>query len=245
VAVTSNDEIGELAATFNHMATDLSRVQTQRQNLIERLITVQEEERRIVAYDIHDGLIQRLVGARMQFSNFIAQHTHKEAEPAEQALAQGYKHLSTSIVEGRRLIEGLRPAMLDDLGLVPALKELAEQEAAEMNASLEFCDDLGVDRLPPSLEITAYRIVQEALTNSRKYSHSTRLRVALARQDGRLELVVQDWGRGFDTSCLLDTDHRCFGLSGMQERAHLVGGDWRIESAPNSGTVIQCRLPLT
>lgn len=245
VVVASNDEIGELADAFNQMATDLDRVQTQRQNLIERLINVQEEERRMVAYDIHDGLIQRLVGARMQLNNFIAQHTHKETEPAEQALAQGYRHLSTSIAEGRRLIEGLRPAMLDDLGLVPALKELAEQEAAEMKASLEFSDNLDADRLPPSIEITAYRLVQESLTNSRKYSHSPRLRVTLTRQDGWLELVVQDWGRGFDTSCLQDTDHRCFGLSGMRERAHLVGGVCRVESAPNRGTVVQCRLPLT
>ncbi|GAB4442225.1 MAG: hypothetical protein Kow0031_24290 [Anaerolineae bacterium] len=245
VDVNSNDEIGELAHTFNQMATDLNRVQNQRQKLIERLINVQEEERRMVAYDIHDGLIQRLVGARMHLSNFVAQHTHKEDEPAEQALERGIVHLSASIVEGRRLIEGLRPSLLDDLGLVPALKELAEQEAAEMNAGLDFSATLTSERLPPTTEITAYRIVQEALNNSRKHSQSTRLRVAMAQQDGWLEITVQDWGVGFDTSCLLEASHRCFGLSGMQERANLVGGEISIKSAPNSGTVVKSRLPIT
>ncbi len=244
VAVTTNDEIGQLAETFNQMATDLNRVQNQRQKLIERLINVQEEERRMVAYDIHDGLIQRLVGARMQLRNFMSQYTPKENEPAEQALERGFVHLSASIVEGRRLIEGLRPSLLDDLGLIPALKELAEQEAAEMNASLEFSADLQTDRLPPPIEITAYRIVQEALNNSRKHSRSERLKVALAQQHGWLEITVQDWGHGFDTACLTDTNYRCFGLSGMQERANLVSGECEIKSALNHGTVVQCRLPL-
>jgi len=245
VPITSNDEIGELSETFNEMAVALDRSRTQRQNLLERLINVQEEERRMVAYDIHDGLIQRLVGARLQLGNFISQRRHTEAPPAEQALERGATHLSSAIVEGRRLIEGLRPAMLDDLGLAPALHELAEQVAAEMNCRLEFSSDLSDDRrLPAPLETTAFRIVQEALSNSRKYSQSDRLQVQLSQANQHLELTVRDWGVGFDTGCMFDQDHRCIGLASMQERANLVGGRCTIISKPGHGTTIQSKLPL-
>ncbi len=242
VPISTGDEIGQLAEAFNDMAVALDRSRTQRRNLLERLINVQEEERRVVAYDIHDGLIQRLVGARLQLSNFIAQRG-SQMEKAEQSLQRGFEHLSAAIVEGRRLIEGLRPALLDDLGLAPALQELAQQVADEMGSRLEFVSNLSDGRLPPAVETTAFRIVQEALSNSRKHSRSYRLRVEIKQADGQLEIAVQDWGTGFDISCI-NQDHHCTGLVGMQERASLLGGRCQIESKPGKGTLVKSYLPL-
>ncbi len=243
VPITTNDEIGELSNAFNEMAVALNKSKTQRQNLLEQLIHVQEEERRMVAYDIHDGLIQRLVGARLQLSNFIAQRRNRETAPAEQSLQRGIEHLSSSIAEGRRLIEGLRPAMLDDLGLTPALKELSEQIASEMQCNVKFSSDLSKERLPAPIETTAYRIVQEALSNSRKHSQTQHLQVELKQKNGCLEITVQDWGVGFDTSNS-EPDHNRIGLTSMQERASLVGGKCEINSEPGYGTIVKSSLPV-
>jgi len=242
VVVNSHDEIGELAHTFNQMAADLNRTRTQRQKLLEQLIHVQEEERRMVAYDIHDGLIQRLVGARLQLTNFIGLRNRNQ-DKAEQSLQRGLQHLSNAIVEGRRLIEGLRPALLDDLGLVAALHELARQVAEDMSCELEFYSNLSDVRVPSPVETTAFRIAQEALSNSRKYSRSARLRIEINRRDDWLELVVQDWGVGFDP-CSVEENRRCIGLVGMQERANLVGGHCEIVGQPGRGTLVKTRLPL-
>lgn len=242
VSVSTGDEIGQLAQAFNKMAGTIARYSAQRQNLLERLINVQEEERRMIAYDIHDGLIQRLVGARLQLSNFIKQRD-KSPDEAEQSLQRGLQHVGASIVEGRHLIEGLRPALLDDLGLAAALQELAEQTAAEMQCRVEFTSNLSEERLPAPVETTAFRIVQEALSNSRKHSQSSHLQIEINRVNGYLNLVVQDWGLGFDTDCI-NRDHHCIGLIGMKERAGLLGGTCEIESAPNKGTVVKSQLPL-
>jgi len=242
VPITTNDEIGQLTQAFNEMSETIARYSHQRQNLLEQLIHFQEEERRMAAYDIHDGLIQRLVGTRLQLNNFT-QLRNTDPDKAEASLQRGLDHLKAAIVEGRHLIEGLRPALLDDLGLSPALHELAKQIASDMHCQLDFSTNLADSRLPPLVEITAFRIVQEALNNCLKYSRSPRLRVDLKRTEKQVELTVQDWGVGFKPACM-DEDHRCIGLMSMKERAGLLGGECYIDSVPGEGTVIKSILPL-
>ncbi len=242
VPVTSNDEIGQLAEAFNEMGATIDLYSRQRRNLLERLIHVQEEERRMIAYDLHDGLIQRLVGARLQLSNFSRQRDDN-CQKAESSFQRAAEHLSDAIIEGRHIIEGLRPALLDDLGLIPALQELADKVAEEMHCAMTFNANLNDERLPAAVEITAFRIVQEALNNSRKYSQAKQLLIVISRQSNRLEIVVQDWGVGFDVTCI-HQDHRCVGLTGMQERAKLLGGECRVESTPGQGTTVKAILPI-
>ena len=217
------------------------------QSLVEQLITAQEEERRVVAYDIHDGLIQMLVGARLRLGNALAD---RDSERAGTALKKGLDELAAAIAEARRVIEGLRPATLDDLGLVTTLHQFAEESLATCDCELEFRASPPDLRLPPPAEITAFRIAQEAITNARKYSGTQRMRVALTLEDGALTVEVRDWGCGFDPQAVVegrsfgDAQGRGVGLTGMRERARLLGGECIIESAPGAGTTVRATLPL-
>jgi len=211
------------------------------QALVEQLITAQEEERRVVAYDIHDGLIQMLVGARLQLSNFQADRA-RDPNRAEVALRKGLDELAAAIAEARRVIEGLRPAALDDLGLVTTLRQYAEETASACGCRLEFAAIPPNLRVPPPVETTAFRIAQEAITNARKYAGAQRLQVALTLGDGALVVEVRDDGGGFDPSAV--AGGREVGLTGMRERARLLGGECTIESAPGTGTVVRATLPL-
>ncbi len=223
------------------------------QSLVEQLINAQEEERRLVAYDIHDGLIQMLVGARLRLGNALADRGH-DSERAGTALKKGLDELAAAIAEARRVIEGLRPATLDDLGLVTTLRQFADESRVACDCQLEFTASPPDLRLPPPVEITAFRIAQEAITNARKYSGTPRLRVALTLADGALTVEVRDWGRGFDPQAVAEgrpvggaqgmAQGRGVGLTGMRERARLLGGECIIESAPGAGAMVKATLPL-
>jgi signal transduction histidine kinase len=227
----------ENAALYERLAERRAELQA----LVEQLINAQEEERRLVAYDIHDGLIQMLVGARLQLGNALADR-ESDPERAGTTLKKGLDELAAAIAEARRVIEGLRPATLDDLGLVTTLRQFAEESLAACDCQLEFIASPPDLSLPPPVEITAFRIAQEAITNARKYSATQRLRVALTLNSGALTVKVRDWGHGFNPEAV--TEGRGMGLTGMRERARLLGGECLIESAPGAGTTVKATLPL-
>ncbi len=250
VDVPGDDEIADLAAAFNRQAEVLQRtlsdLEAHRQRLaelVQALISAQEEERKLVAYDLHDGLIQYLVAARMQLTNFTALR-ESSPEVAEQALRAGIDQLATAITEGRRVIEGLRPTLLDNLGLAAAVREYARQmaEVAGWMLVLDLPDDL--PPLSAAVQITAYRILQEALTNVRKHARATQVWVRLAVEDNFLCGEVRDNGRGFVVR-EGRAEGRSVGLVGMAERARLLNGTVEVESYPDGrGTRVVVRLPL-
>ncbi len=219
------------------------------QDLVERMIQHQEDDRRRVAYDIHDGLAQLMVSAHQHLQTFGLLHARQDAR-ADQALAKGLFMLQKSIEEVRKVIAGLRPSELDDFGLVPAIQLYVQSLRDTFGWQVEVVETVGPERLPAPVEVTAYRIVQEALTNARRHGDAGRARVELRREDGLLHIVVQDWGRGFDPAGF--TSHpprqneagRHVGLHGMRERAHLLGGTFEVQSAPGEGTIIRVTMPI-
>ena len=268
VEVSTNDEIGDLAHAFNDMAYQLDISQRQRQQLLDRVISAQEDERQLVAYDIHDGLIQRLVGARLHLSNYIRTRDkiaygsepqdsdglfqvsenqvlrHRNAPKAERSLQRSSEHLGAAIAEGRQLIEGLRPTVLDDLGLVAAVRKLTTQMCDMGECQLlQFASNCDGEQFSPNVEMTAFRIAQEALSNVRRHAQTPKLRVEIMRSDNTLNLLFQDWGIGFDIESKRGWCE-CIGLVSMRERANLVDGQWEIDSRPGNGTTIRVTLPL-
>ncbi len=210
------------------------------ENLVEQLIDAQEAERKYVAYDLHDGLIQYLVAARMHLSKLSA--ICKEPKKRE-ALDETMKHLTRAVQEGRRVVEGLRPTLLDDLGLIPALNELARDVGEVAGWDVSFESQLGDKRLSPAVELTAFRVTQEALSNVRKHADASVVTILLAEKNGRLSISVQDDGSGFNQTELQQYS-QCFGLISMKERAAMMGGQCEIISDEGMGTAVNLEIPV-
>jgi signal transduction histidine kinase len=205
--------------------------------LLQRLLEIQERERQLVSYEIHDGIAQYLAGAIMHFQAWEAALGD---HPGAGELREGMKLLRAAADESRRLIGGLRPPALDELGIVEAIESLVSDARLEVPA-IEFRHDLPGSRLPPALETTIFRIVQESLSNIRKHAVAGSASVAVTRAGDVVTIRVADDGQGFDPSAV-PADR--FGLEGIRQRSRLFGGSCRIDSAPGRGTIVEALLPV-
>jgi two-component system sensor histidine kinase NreB len=207
-------------------------------NLLQRLLTIQERERQLVSYEIHDGLAQYLAGAMMH----LEACEHAAAGSADNRdLREGLKLLRAAADEARRLISGLRPPALDELGIVEAVESLAADARADI-PRVEFTHSLPPRRLLPDTETTIFRIVQESLSNIRRHAHATVASVRLEQHGANeIRIIVQDDGVGFDPALVPDDR---FGLEGIRQRARLLRGEPTITSVPGRGTKVLVMLPI-
>jgi signal transduction histidine kinase len=210
------------------------------QRYLRYMLEVQDRDRQMVSYEIHDGLAQQLAAAMMQFEMFSRVTGHK-AKEVWKMFENGVQMLSESMREARRLINGLRSPILDELGVVAAIEDLISQSSDQEKPEIDFVHHLDCERLALSLENVVFRIVQESLTNARRYSQSERVLIRLSQRDDYIRIEVQDWGIGFNPRKVGDGH---FGLEGIQERAKLFGGSATIKSALGKGTRIVVQLPL-
>ena len=204
---------------------------------LRRQLDLQERERQLTAYEIHDGLAQEMTGALMHLEAFQHQ-LPATIEHAEFDVGIGL--LREAVNEARRLISGLRPPVLDELGIVSAIEYLLNEARGDV-PDIEFVHRTTFGRLAPPLESAIFRIVQEALTNIRRHSGSRRARIELLEHGHWLRLRVRDWGRGFVPPAV-NGGH--FGLQGIRQRARLLGTAVVIDSAPGNGTSIVVDFPL-
>lgn len=206
-------------------------------SVLRQLLEIQERERQLVSYDIHDGLAQYLAGAIMHVQACeAAVGDHAGSRELHEAL----RLLQAAVEESRRLIGGLRPPALDELGIVAAIDSLVSDARTEV-PEVRFVHDLPGPRLPPAVETTIFRIVQESLSNVRKHAAARKATVEVSRMGGDVVVRVADDGRGFDPAAVPEGR---FGLEGIRQRSRLVGVEPRIESTPGGGTVVEVRVPL-
>jgi signal transduction histidine kinase len=216
--------------------------ETRLHSLAQKLAHIQEEERRLVGLDLHDGLTQLLLSAHMHLNTLAALAGDlKDQARAELALARARLH--ETIEEARRVVSELRPAALEELGLVGGLRHYVTEIAQIENWEVEYIAEPAQIKLDPAIEAAIFRITQEALTNARKYADTSRIQVHLQATETALTLSVQDWGRGFNPTTISDEDQR-LGLVGMHERAALLGGECRIESQPGQGARVWVWVPI-
>ncbi len=201
--------------------------------LSRRLIQVQEEERRAVAHELHDQLGQLLTGLTYQLERAA------DTEPV-----RGARQLAGELMQQLRdLTLRLRPKILDDLGLAAAVDWQVRRFRQQTGIAVEADLSLPAERLPAVIEITAFRLVQEALTNLARHSGATAAVVTIAAGPAHLIVEVGDRGRGFDVAEALAA-RRSLGLAGMRERVQFAGGQLEIFSRPGHGTRIHAELPL-
>lgn len=211
--------------------------------LMERLVAVQEQERRRLALNLHDQLGQLLTGLR------LAMATLRESVTATAAERDTFERIEHIIAQMDRDVDTLawelRPPALDEVGLEAALRELLRQWSASQRLATDLHVSLpGDQRLPAEVETQLYRIAQEALNNVGKHAAASHVSLLLERRGSEVAMIVEDDGRGFEIEDIRKDASRGMGLMGMRERAATLGGDVQVEARPGSGTTVFVRLPL-
>jgi len=205
--------------------------------LLQKTIDLQERERKLVSYELHDGLVQDIVGASYTVQGLKARLGDEHECAPELAMIE--RMLNSATIESRRLVRELRPKSLQQLSLVEAIRNLISEEEASGDFRIEFTHtDIG--ELPPVLAAAAMRIIQESINNVRRHAQIDYCRVGLTRDEGQLKLVVEDHGCGFDSEAVPPNR---YGLESIRERARIFGGVATITSKPGEGTRVMVQLP--
>ena len=241
--VRAKDEVGELAVVFNEMVAAIRREKADRQRLLRKLIENGEEERRRIARELHDQTGQCLTSQ-------IAVLSALEQQSTDPKLRHGLEEVRAlteqTLSEVHDLAVALRPSMLDDLGLMAALRRHCQMFGQRLNLEIS-CSDGGVgdERLPAEIELTAYRLVQEALTNAVRHGRAERAYVAVQPFGNGLLVTVRDNGIGFDgenwRKVCVQGSH--LGLLGLEERVSVLKGSFCVQSQPGHGTTVYAEIP--
>lgn len=212
----------------------------QQEETLRQLLALADRDRELIAFDIHDGIIQDMTGALMHLEA-VRRNIHKGGPDVDDQLQHVTQILRHGINEARRLIDGVRPPDLDRLGLAGAIQSLIDRTVTAKNLQIRFQHDVRGPRLSEQAETALYRIAQECLNNVWQHSRSSQAEVKLSQTDRGMRLVVRDWGVGFSPD---DVGAARFGLAGIRQRARLMGGRASIRSEPGKGSVISVTLPL-
>jgi signal transduction histidine kinase len=223
---------------------ELAERERRLKDLVGKLIGAKEEERRRVAYEVHDGLTQVAVAAHQHLQAFAKGYLPDCA--ADQTKLDDSLTLARQTVrEARSVIADLRPTALEDFGLAAAVRSKVEALRAD-GWEIGYEEALGGERLPDEIEAALYRVAQEALANVRKHAQTTRARITLVCRHDSVYLEVRDWGRGFKQSSVPKADSwgEQVGIDGMRERIAWLGGEFAVRSRPGGGTRVVARVPL-
>jgi PAS domain S-box-containing protein len=218
-----------------------TRAEERIKSLLDRLVSVQEEERRRIARNLHDHLGQQMTALRLSIG---ALKDHRGSAALRGQLDAIDQMASRIDREVDVLAWNLRPAALDDVGLTAALETVVRDWSTTNGVHAEFHTTPAAARLAGESESHLYRIAQEALNNISKHAGATHVSVLLEHTDSEVRLIVEDDGRGFDSEAAAGQNHRGMGLTNMLERAALIGGQVEFESTPGKGTTVFARVPI-
>ena len=240
------DTDGEIIGAIETLedATERKRAEENLRYHLQQITKAQDEERKRIARELHDDTAQVLGSLSRQLDNFIRK---KHGFTSKEVLF--LKDLQTQLNRGlqsmQRFVQNLRPSLLDDLGLIPAVRSLVKglQESDGIDAELKI---LGEERrFPPEVELPLFRIVQEALNNIRRHAHASEAQVLMEFDGDEAKVTISDNGQGFELRGGVDDLPRIgkLGLAGMRERARLLGGTLKVKSTPGEGTTLIVKAP--
>jgi len=239
--VEGDPDIARVSAIANLM---LDRLVEHRQAVAAQILRAMEEERKRIARELHDETSQSLTTMMVNL-DVVEKQLPDPGDELANRVRLTKEIARRTLDETRRLMFDLRPSVLDDLGLVPALRWFVNQRVQPLGLKVDFTATGLNERLVDDLETALFRIMQEAITNAVKHAKAKAVQVTLTREPGQILGVVQDDGVGFHPVQVVSKDdrERGLGLFGMQERAALVGGSVQIDSAPGRGTTVRVTVP--
>ena len=241
VGVHSGDELGQLAQSFNMMADNLEYAYQELARFSRRTVQLQEEERRRVARELHDGVNQLLAVVGFGLESIEKKLLQRDARTLQEI--DKTKHLLDEVIqEVRHISYNLRPSILDVLGLMAAVRSLCDEFANRTKIRVEMEPAIFPENIPKELEITVYRILQEALNNIEKHAEATLVKLHFVQENNHIAVIISDNGKGFDVF-LREGESRGAGLNNMKERAALADGMLKLRSIPHSGTEVLLELP--
>jgi two-component system, NarL family, sensor kinase len=238
-------QVQELTSDNQRLLQSVIKSEKRFRSLAKAVWHVQEEERRRLARELHDGIGQTLTALANQIQRIFDDARSMENLGLEHRLNDALDLTRGALHDTRELSRLLRPTLLDDLGLEAALKWLARTLAERTGIAIEVHSTLGETRLPADIETLVFRITQEALTNVIRHSGAQEVQILATLGAGTLKLQVRDDGYGFDPAQLTaEKGGASAGVRGMRDRAELFGGRLEINSANGEGTTVQMTLPL-
>lgn len=229
-----SERLQRLATEQDKLTRKLIDGEQRVRGLAKSVWSVQEEERKRIARELHDGIGQTITALKLRLMSM----------PKSEAQAEALQITEIALSEARQLARLLRPAILDDLGLIAALQWIAQLTQEQSSSQISLRVSGLEDRLPPDVETLLFRITQEALTNALKHSQASVIDIRLSSESGRVFLSVADNGIGFDIEAAHSPHGNSFGLRSMRDRVELFHGDIRINSSPNCGTEILVQLNI-
>lgn len=220
------------------------RLQEQLQHLSRRILLAQEEERKRISRELHDVIAQMLTGINVRLATLKIEAA-SSTQGLRQKIASTQRMVEKSVDRVHRFARELRPSVLDDLGLIPALHSLMKTMAKQTRIQMSLKAFAGLEELSSAKRTVLYRVAQEALTNVACHAKATRVAVDIQRLARDVRMQIQDDGKSFDVEKAWHakgTPH--LGLLGMRERVEMVGGKFTIESAPGKGTIVLAQIPF-
>jgi len=219
-------------------------MQAKLRHLTRQIITAQEEERKQISRELHDEVVQTLIGINVELTNLDKAGT-LGAEAGKKKIAHVQQLVEDSVNAVHRFARGLRPAVLDDLGLIPALHAYCKGLTAKIKLNIQLTAFRGVEGLDGRGKTALFRVAQEALTNIVRHAHATQVKIRIVKEANAIRMEISDNGQSFRVANFLKAKSpKRLGLVGMKERIEMVGGRLAIESLPGTGTTVRADIPF-
>ena len=219
-------------------------MQKKLRQLTRQIITAQEEERKMISRELHDDVVQTLVGINVELSA-LSKGASVGLSAMKAKIARTQRLVENSVNEVHRFARELRPAVLDDLGLIPALHAYSKSLAERKKLKIQMTAFGGVEALGNTKRTVLFRVAQEALTNVARHAQATEVRMSIREISGAIRMEIRDNGRSFNIKeALHSRNPKRLGLVGMKERVEMVGGQLSIDSATGKGTIVRAEIPF-
>jgi PAS domain S-box-containing protein len=222
----------------------LKSSETQMRHLSRQLLLTQEEERKRISRELHDEIIQTLVGINVHLASLTMQEP-VNLKVLRKRIGRTQKLVENSVTIVHRFARELRPTVLDDLGLIPALRSFIKDFTKRTNLHVHFTAFAGVEQFSSAQRTVLYRVAQSALTNVDKHARATEVKVSIRKIHETIRLEIHDNGKSFEVErVLLAKRHKQLGLLGARERVEMIGGKLGVESTPGQGTTVRAEIPI-